>query len=104
MLGRPVTTQLSGKPGFFISTHPNPSLHPHFPACRTSSCTLDSCTRLDPIPAGPYERDHSRNCSAGWFWVGMQTKAPWVGAAFPETDYLQLLPASSPWRWIILLR
>lgn len=37
-------------------------------------------------------------------WGGMQTKALWVGAAFPETDYLQLLPASSPWRWIILLR
>lgn len=38
----------------------------------------------------------------GLVWGEAHTEALWVGAAFPMDD-LQLLPASSPPRWIILL-
>lgn len=92
----------TGFPQFCYSKPLAAPAHPHLPACRVSSCTRGARTGLDPIPPGPDEHIHSTNCSARPVWGEACTKALWVGAAFPVDD-LQLLPASSPSRWIILL-
>lgn len=90
-----ISVWLHGKPAFLSSAAPNPLVHQHIP----SSPPAASAPALGVLTQGPGA--HSQ-CEPSWFGVKEHTEALWVGAAFPMDD-LQLLPASSSPRWIILL-
>lgn len=91
-----------GKGLFLSSAAPNHSLLQCIPTspCAGSAPALRLLTqrwtpsRLRPASALPVQ--------TAAVWGEAHAKAPWVGASF-LTDALQLLPASSPLRWIISL-
>ena len=64
---------------------------------------LPTRSRTRGVRTDPDEQSHARNGSARTVWGEAHTKALGLGATFPP-DELQLLPASSPSRWLILLR
>lgn len=72
------------------------------PWCISTSPALHLQHQLQHWGCSPRAQGAHSQCEPSWFGVKEHTEALWVGAAFPMDD-LQLLPASSSPRWIILL-